>query len=68
MPNNLKPCPFCGGLPNVDKCEMPYSPVFYAVECDNINCPVQPSTDYCKDRAFIIKLWNKRAGDEDGTR
>lgn len=63
MPDNLKPCPFCGGKPTVDRCAMPYNPVFYAVECTNINCPVQPVTDYCKDKAFIIKQWNRRAAD-----
>ena len=65
-PYILKPCPFCGGQATVDVCVMPHSPTFYAVECNNINCPVKPATDYCKDKAFIIKKWNERATDKNG--
>lgn len=61
----LKPCPFCGSNPIIDKYipPQPHS-VAYAVQCVNINCAVRPITDYCKDRKFIIKQWNRRATDE----
>lgn len=64
MAPDLKPCPFCGSKPTVEKFFMPTnSVVLYSVQCNNINCPVNPVSDYCKDRAFIIKQWNRRAED-----
>lgn len=65
MMHELKPCPFCGEKPKVDRYFMPTMPnVLYAVQCVNINCPTNPIIQYCKDRAFIIKSWNRRAIDE----
>lgn len=62
--SDIKPCPFCGAEPVVDRWFAPYRPVLYTVQCTNINCPVKPSTDYCKDRGFIIRMWNRRVTDE----
>ena len=61
---DLKPCPFCGSKPTVDKCELQDGTVFYTVLCYNINCAVRPKADYCKDKSFIIKQWNRRVTDE----
>ena len=62
---DLKPCPFCGKKPIIDKQFPPNPyPVVYAVQCHNINCPVNPMTNYCKDKKFIIESWNRRVTDE----
>ena len=62
---DLKPCPFCGQQPRIDRYFMPNMPnVLYAVQCVNINCPTNPITQYCKDRKFIIESWNRRVTDE----
>lgn len=62
MPNNLKPCPFCGGKAKIF---MTMGKSGYGVECEN-NCIFffgQFVT--CK---HAIEAWNRRAGEESNAR
>lgn len=55
MPD-LKPCPFCGSLPEIiDRGD------FIAVQCQNDNCPIcDPITAEGNDKIIAIKKWNTR--------
>lgn len=59
MNKELKPCPFCGskarllGLAN--KC--------YEVECENVECHVDPATWIDGEPDEVIKAWNTRTPD-----
>jgi hypothetical protein len=50
MPAELKPCPFCGGLPKID--------LRGNVVC--LNCPAWISAQY----GDAVAIWNRRAGDK----
>ncbi|MCG2181448.1 Lar family restriction alleviation protein [Staphylococcus epidermidis] len=59
----LKPCPFCGGLPNIR-----YSFDTLLIECTNKKCKLQPSTFmyvHTNNAEKLIKIWNKRKGLEE---
>jgi len=67
---NPLPCPFCGGLPKVyPKYPETEGNAWAMVECDNEECPSQPSVlddeevaDESIDYFTIaIKRWNTRA-------
>ena len=54
----FKPCPFCGGLPDIS-----YSFNTLLIECTNKNCKTQPSTwmhVHTNNAEKLIKIWNKR--------
>lgn len=54
----FKPCPFCGGLPDIR-----YSFNTLLIECTNKNCKIQPSTwmhVHSDSAEKLIKIWNKR--------
>jgi len=54
----LKPCPFCGGLPDIR-----YSFDTLLIECTNKKCKLQPSTFmyvHTNNAEKLIKIWNKR--------
>lgn len=73
---NLKPCPFCGNMPNVyphpeDVASYHMGNAFGSVECANDDCPAQPCVQDGEDSAddrgselykqAAIKRWNRRA-------
>jgi len=51
----LKPCPFCGGIPGMEKHQGPF---VYRVRC--MCCPVM--TDWCDTEQLARAAWNRRAG------
>ena len=56
---NLKPCPFCGGKPFVNKCRDVKGNRFYSVKC---HCGVL--TRFHDRQHKVIEVWNRRAADE----
>lgn len=58
MPNELKPCPFCGGKANIDYGNGIYE-IFY-VFCEK--CKTRNPNRLTREEA--IKLWNRRTTDE----
>lgn len=53
----LKPCPFCGGTPNLEQdCDLSWS-----VHCVNKRCFILPITLPVKNRHYAVFAWNHRA-------
>lgn len=52
----LKPCPFCGGKP-----EMDIDRGLWRVLCRQPNCDVIPHTRWAKHKENAIEAWNRRA-------
>lgn len=66
MKIELKPCPFCGALPNMEigyPTDRPET-LYYAIMCDNIKCAVQPTTDYYTSKGQSTRAWNRRANND----
>ena len=59
MPNELKPCPFCGEKPKVCK----YG-IEWCIECHSDTCWIVPETGLCESLEEAIQKWNRRANDE----
>lgn len=65
MPNELKPCPFCGRKPS--KVRENHHPsinaTFYSVECKapSSKCGTNPRTRYFTTKEKAIEAWNRRA-------
>ena len=53
--NIIKPCPFCGEVPDleVSMCE-------FSIACNNKKCLVQPDCWLGANKSRAIKKWNKR--------
>lgn len=58
----LKPCPFCGEIPVIERHEETdrYTETVYQVICDGDNCPICPKTSAYGDKSYAIKDWNTR--------
>ena len=54
----LKPCPFCGTVPTVERTF--YAAVHY-VRCYGDKCTVQPSTAKHELPSTAARAWNRRA-------
>jgi len=53
---DLKKCPFCG-----DRAVMFKTPDGkYYIMCDNIDCPIRPSTLISPNKDKLIQAWNTR--------
>jgi hypothetical protein len=78
MKNELKRCPFCGEYPALTKTPLwngshGYHGCYgYAVECENEDCTIKPSTrmfdtiyepDEKKQKEKAVAAWNRRAQD-----
>ena len=58
MPNELKPCPFCGSMPTVtfDK-----DGKWFFIECSNQNCPILVQGMWHTSGDEAKSEWNRRA-------
>lgn len=63
----LKPCPFCGGVPDIEPHEDLYRRMKFGIECRNADCEIQPFTAWYADRQECIEAWNRRVGEEETT-
>ena len=54
----LKPCPFCGKIP--ERCKMSFG---VYIECMNGKCLIKPYTEVYDNGGNAVKAWNKRKGD-----
>lgn len=61
MPNELKPCPFCGGGASEETIYADNIPMIYIVGCLNDNCLIRPSTQSYTDIETARNAWNVRA-------
>lgn len=59
----LKPCPFCGEVPDRVKSwrNLLNHKTTYNVSCNNYYCEIQPTTADYQTRARALRAWNKRA-------
>jgi hypothetical protein len=57
MPNELKPCPFCGAIPIL---EYGNGINKYWISCQNEKCRIQPMTDAHTNKGVIVREWNRR--------
>ena len=55
---NLKPCPFCGGRPDV----VAINKERWVVTCHSDTCAVNPETDAFDTAEEAVSAWNHRAG------
>lgn len=59
MPNELKPCPFCGELPTIEYIEQFKK---WWIECRNEKCAFQPFTSLHINKGVLVREWNRRVG------
>ena len=57
MPNELRPCPFCGAIPT-----LVYEDNFkkWWIACNNDKCMIQPFTSLHINKGVIVREWNRR--------
>ena len=55
MSEELKPCPFCAGKPNLNKCKSDVN-IWYSIGCEECEC----QTAEFKSKEEVVKRWNKR--------
>lgn len=62
----LKPCPFCGDIPVVEKHEETdrWTETVYQVVCDSDDCLINPETNSYGDKQRAINDWNTRYNKE----
>lgn len=61
MTDELKPCPFCGKIPEIIISKNSNSKSFYRVECKRMSCTVLASTFAYSTENEAIEAWNRRA-------
>ena len=63
MENKLKPCPFCGGKPEIHGYHGFWADNkhHYCVHCTNDLCCIHPSTGVYESIGEAIKAWDRRA-------
>ena len=60
MPDNLKPCPFCGADPEITH-DIIDDMDFWSIGCGNDDkCPVILVTNDFESKAEAVKAWNTR--------
>ena len=62
MPNELKPCPFCGGEAEIIKTNQCMAK-YYSVVCKNKSCRGRGAKPI-SSKHHAIAAWNRRANDE----
>lgn len=60
--SKLKPCPFCGVVPEVQK-RTNGEKEYYHIACENLYCRINPGTDYHVTKDVVVREWNRRASD-----
>lgn len=55
----LKPCPFCGVVPNIRTYRYKYG-IRYYVKCGNRDCDTMPHTFMWEKKQHAIDDWNRR--------
>lgn len=65
MKFKLKPCPFCGAIPEVTEWLSYQCGIEVMVECTNEECTINPHTpSYPKQaKGLATRVWNKRTGE-----
>ena len=58
----LKPCPFCGEMPNRGQNTTTKK---YWIGCENPRCRINPTADHHISKAVVTREWNKRAENEE---
>lgn len=61
---NLKPCPFCGGVPVDDFVYDECGEEAFFIYCGNEECEMSPQTLFYPTLQNAIDAWNRRADDE----
>ena len=64
MKDKVKPCPFCGQMPErlvLDLSDRKR----YLYQCTNDRCLVQPATIGHRNTAHALQSWNRRDGEDD---
>lgn len=59
MPNELKPCPFCGGIPRIIENKLNLNKILYGVYCVDEHHEV--SVGYFDSEEEATEAWNRRA-------
>lgn len=60
MIDKLKPCPFCGGKPFIDKDKCFDGTFVYQISCVNRECDVSIKTKWRATKKEAIEAWNRR--------
>ncbi len=61
MTETIKPCPFCGAIPELWQAAQSGA---YFVECTNETCGTNPMTNPSRYREDAIRKWNRREEEE----
>lgn len=61
MPNDLKPCPFCGATPYIFVTNHRHDEKSYMIKCSNIECSIIPYTYDFSELEYAINAWNRRS-------
>jgi hypothetical protein len=56
----LKPCPFCGSTPIINRKPLSGSPFRIFIQCVYIHCTIMPQTIRCAKEKEALRLWNTR--------
>lgn len=62
--SDLKPCPFCGQIPEVEKLKWPNGVISYRIFCGNENCVMPVCTDDYNNEVSAVNAWNTRHEDK----
>ena len=62
MSERLKPCPFCGGHPEIVTPEETDGQYWF-IACTNDNCWGIAGTELCETESEAIDKWNRRDGE-----
>lgn len=64
MPNELKPCPFCGSAGKLQRkyrCKGKRKTTEYRIICSNLECEIFPATFLKSTYHEAAEAWNRRA-------
>ena len=67
MTEKLKPCPFCGAIPDIKRLHLSNHKISFSIVCFNTNCFVKPMSEWFNTEEKAIEAWNRRANNEGKT-